>query len=223
MNVTHVSDDEVPVPTPTSDRLCLMFTRQTELMKKYHDIEERNGFPVHKGLGIDDRFLQHRIKDFAWRVTEEITESTTASSDNPEVQHIHELEEMMDAWHFMLELNLTAGIAPADWYRLAIEEIEPKVIPAEFDRFTFICDHLDEGYGPYAIIEELGNACNCLKNKPWKTTHMMTDKPKFYRHLMKANLNLLDYCMNLGMTSEDIYRMYFMKSEVNKFRQRTNY
>lgn len=76
------------------------------------------------------------------------------------------------------------------------------------------------------IIEELMEAANCLKNKQWKQTPTITDKDHFDEELMDALHFFVRLCLirfGEGDAAEAIYRMYFKKSEVNKFRQRSNY
>ena len=64
--------------------------------------------------------------------------------------------------------------------------------------------------------------CNCLKNKAWKQTNMLTDEVQFRSQL---NLVWYDYVslMSLQMDAEEIAMVYLKKSQVNKFRQRSNY
>jgi hypothetical protein len=67
-------------------------------------------------------------------------------------------------------------------------------------------------------------AGNCLKNKPWKVDQKLTDIPKFTYWMNQSYLGIIIVCVKgFSMTGEDIYDMYFKKSEVNKFRQRSGY
>lgn len=75
----------------------------------------------------------------------------------------------------------------------------------------------------YRMIEELSEATNCLKNKPWKTTHVLTDVTHFYEELSDAFHFFIRLCLIVGLDAEDLYRLYFKKSEVNRFRQESNY
>jgi hypothetical protein len=75
----------------------------------------------------------------------------------------------------------------------------------------------------WRITEELGEAMNCLKNKPWKQTHMITDETHYQEELIDALHFFVELLILSGMTAEDVYRMYCKKSEVNKFRQRSKY
>jgi hypothetical protein len=75
----------------------------------------------------------------------------------------------------------------------------------------------------YRVVEELSEATNCLKNKPWKTTHVPTDKTHYYEELADAFHFFIRLCIYSGLDAEKLYRLYFKKSEVNKFRQESNY
>lgn len=75
----------------------------------------------------------------------------------------------------------------------------------------------------YRVVEELSEATNCLKNKPWKTSQVVTDKDHFYEELADAWHFMVRLTIYSGLSSEDLYKLYFKKSEVNKFRQETNY
>lgn len=75
----------------------------------------------------------------------------------------------------------------------------------------------------YRVIEELSEATNCLKNKPWKTTHVPTDQPHFYEELADAFHFFVRLCLIVGLDADSLYKFYFKKSEVNKFRQESDY
>ncbi len=75
----------------------------------------------------------------------------------------------------------------------------------------------------YRLIEELSEATNCLKNKPWKTTQVLTDEIHFYEELADAFHFFVRLCLIVGLDADSLYRLYFKKSEVNKFRQESDY
>jgi dimeric dUTPase (all-alpha-NTP-PPase superfamily) len=135
----------------------------------------------------------------AWRMTEEFTEATECMEDNRE----HYLEEMVDALHFFVELCLHA-----DFY--------PSVGMNEIPKPNYFLE-------PYDVIEQVGLACNCLKNKPWKQTHMLTDIPKFRGCLNSAWVVFIQIFLMEGLEPVDIYNLYFRKNAVNQFRQRSKY
>jgi len=76
----------------------------------------------------------------------------------------------------------------------------------------------------WRIVEELGEAMNCLKNKPWKQTEIRTDENHYLEELADAFHFFIELCILSGLTNpEELYILYFKKSEVNKFRQRSKY
>lgn len=233
VNINDVKVEEIPTPTLEKDRLDLMFERQHGLAIKYLPIEKDNGllqtedFPVN----LDDRRGQARLKDFAWRTLEELYEATDAlvqHPDNPE----HFLEEMIDSVHFFIEMNLLCGITPQkirDYYS----------IPENIDSFEYLekvsntietfsaeeIKKIPEVFLIHITIGQcIGNAMNRLKNKPWKQTHMVTDKEAFYNCLMPAWIGYFRVLSHkYGLSANDIFTLYFKKSEVNKFRIRSGY
>lgn len=218
MNIDDVAKDQVPEYSARA--LEDIFARQRELMVKYEPIEKASGLQQTPNVPVDinDKFGQARLKDFAWRVTEEITESTEAVTTDLH----HAREEAADALHFMVELFILAGLDTtyiADSIGLktsdnALQEIFKRLPDASPKLFVAAA---------YGCIEALGKATNCLKQRPWKQTHILTDEHRFYTHLLRAFSLLCNYCASIGHTSESLFEYYFRKSEVNKFRQRSQY
>lgn len=234
VNVADIQGDEIPTPTAEKDMLTLIFERQHHLATKYVGIEEANGllqtpdFPVN----IDSRKGQARLKDFAWRTMEELFEATDAlsiHSDNEE----HFLEEMIDAIHFFTELNLLCGFTVNDikkYYEIP-EGIDTLEFLAQLTHeIPMVQDEKDLKYIPtpcliYTTIGQcIGNAMNKLKNKPWKQTHMVTDFEAFKEALLPAWFGFVRVLhQKYGLTAEGIFTLYFKKSEVNKFRIKSQY
>jgi len=75
----------------------------------------------------------------------------------------------------------------------------------------------------WRITEELGEAMNCLKNKPWKQTHMETDRTHYEEELVDAFHFFIELCILSGFDAQSLTEMYLKKSLVNKFRQRSQY
>lgn len=217
MNITHVEETAV-----NGDKLVAIFNRQKELMTKYHDIEERSGLLQTSDcpVNLDDKKGQARLKDFAWRITEEVGEAIDAKMDN---DILHFKEELIDGLHFLTEFSILAGFTPS---MLVPDE---QVVEGKEDRLDAICDMYKGSLMKDADlfyyrdhIRFLGMTCNCLKNKPWKQSMMMTDKDNFYKHFSCVWENYISL-LTIYMDSVEIYQTYFKKSEVNKFRQRSNY
>ena len=233
VNVSDIKIDEIPTPTPEMDMLDLMFKRQHELAIKYLPIEEANGLLQTPDIpvNIDDKKGQARLKDYAWRVQEELYEATDALIQHPDNRE-HFLEEMIDSIHFFIELNILCGISPKE-IRTYYE------IPENMDSFTYLentakalpdVENLDFKYIPDALLiysyigQPVGNAMNRLKNKPWKQTHMVTDKQAFMDCIMPTWIGYFKVLSKKhGLTAKDIFTLYFKKSEVNKFRIKSHY
>ena len=69
----------------------------------------------------------------------------------------------------------------------------------------------------------MGLAANCLKNKPWKSTHIPTDEARFYRCLEDGRNHLLLIFSLFNCTDKDIYNLYMKKNQVNHKRIKSNY
>lgn len=90
--------------------------------------------------------------------------------------------------------------------------------------------HLDHRFVQYRIkdvnaraVEELYEAMNCLKNKPWKQSEVPTDATHFYEELADAVHFLVEMFITSGLTARDLAAMYHKKHAVNKFRQESKY
>ena len=75
----------------------------------------------------------------------------------------------------------------------------------------------------YRIAEELFEAGNTMRNKAWKSTHVPCDIDHFLEEMSDAVHFLVQLYIELGLDAEDFTKLYFRKSIVNKFRQRSNY
>ena len=72
-------------------------------------------------------------------------------------------------------------------------------------------------------VEELYEAMNTLKNKPWKQSEVPTDALHFYEEVGDALHFFVEMCITAGMTAADLARIYHRKAAVNEFRQRSKY
>lgn len=217
MNINHATVEEV-----TGDKLQAIFTRQKSLMDKYHDIELRSGLLQTEDcpVNLDDKRGQARIKDFSWRVTEELGEALDAKATKDHYQ-----EELIDGLHFLTELTILAG---KDYHNLLPEgtalyhndRLEDLVENAK-ECISRSGDNLD--YWVSKFIENLGMMCNCLKNKPWKQSMMKTDQNAFYGRLAEVWVLYITLLVVSGMDADSIAITYLKKSQVNQFRQRSNY
>ena len=217
MNINHATVEEF-----TGDKLQAIFTRQKSLMDKYHDIELKSGLLQTEDcpVNLDDRRGQARIKDFSWRGTEELGEALDAKATKDHYQ-----EELIDGLHFLTELTILAG---KDYYNLLPEG----TTLYSKDRLEDLVENAKEcisqngdnlNYWVSKFIENLGMMCNCLKNKPWKQSMMKTDREAFYGRLTEVWVLYITLLVVSGMDADTIAITYLKKSQVNKFRIRSNY
>jgi hypothetical protein len=223
VNITDINADKIP----EGDMLEEIFKRQQELLEKYHPIEQKAGF--HRGtfqdlFNIDDRNDQALLKDFAWRVTEELGEAMSAYREKGNCDHAQ--EEMADAFHFLIELNIWAGVDHILFYNSICQGVP---LPNNCSRLEYCFVSSMDMQGPtfrdalFFVVEHLSEAMNSLKQKPWKQTAMLTDKQVFNQAITQTNKAFFLACMFLEMDALALYSMYFKKSEVNKFRIGSKY
>lgn len=238
MNITHAIEEKV-----SGDMLEAIFGRQKELLEKYHNIELRSGLMQTEDcpVNLDDKRGQARIKDYAWRVTEELGEALDAKEQN-DLPHFK--EELIDGLHFLTELSILSGIGVDNIIRNGIDYWEEKESDTwasgvmwnsvvgeayELDKLeglmylaSYLYDDFELAERISAFVMHMGMTCNCLKNKPWKQSNMITDKEAFYKHLGASWISYISILM-VTMEAEEICDTYLRKSQVNKFRQRSNY
>lgn len=244
MNITHAIEENV-----SGDMLEAIFRRQNELMIKYHDIELRSGLMQTEDcpVNLDDKRGQARIKDYSWRVTEELGEALDArmQDDLP-----HFKEELIDGLHFLTELSILSGIGVDNILKNGVdywEEVDywdkreennrtsgvlwNSIVKKAYDLdslkgLIYLAGYLYDEFNIEERISDfimhIGMTCNCLKNKPWKQSNMITDKEAFYKSLGATWISYTSILM-VTMDAEEICDTYLRKSQVNKFRQRSNY
>jgi hypothetical protein len=73
------------------------------------------------------------------------------------------------------------------------------------------------------LVEELYEAVNLLKNKPWKQTLRDTDPDEFYGELADAWHFWLELMIYSGMMPAEVQRYYFKIAKSNETRRETGY
>ena len=210
MNITHAKKEKT-----NKEYLRAIFDRQKELMEKYHDIEFKSGLMQTEDcpVNLDDKRGQARIKDFSWRITEEVGEALDAiTNESGESALLHFHEELVDGLHFLTEMTILTGYDLPEYTTLK-DLIEEGSYRDCYTLNDLVSDH----------VMYLGMMCNCLKNKPWKQSMMKTNKENFYKHLKLVWSNYVAILTSQDLTEEEITDLYLRKSQVNQFRQRSNY
>lgn len=73
------------------------------------------------------------------------------------------------------------------------------------------------------VTYELQIARNCLKNKPWKQTGVLTDNNSYNEHLKNALMAFLVLLCFTGHNPNTIWEIYYKKNMVNQFRIKSKY
>jgi dUTPase-like protein len=193
MNIDDVKD------VPEVITLDMVFEEQHKLAAKYRDIEKR------PNVNLDTRDGQQVVKDFLWRIVEEIGEALD-SNLGPD----HQREELADAFHFLVELSIITGREAHVKQlieRWAITNV--KRGPFEPALMKFL-----------VMAARVGRVC---KNKPWKQTQIPMDQYSFTQAMTDLTLHYLNICEFYFTSNDHLFQFYFRKSQVNKFRQRSGY
>jgi len=226
MNVKDV--EVIEVNKSEIDMLDFIFVQQHKLAMSYIEIEALNNPWVSRKIPvlIDSPHGQVRLKDFMWRVTEELAEAQEACT-YPFKESVHMIEELADAFHFLVELAILSDIRSQDIF-LFCTHPSKEMIKDSLDYIFFNVEKKSQSGGSvawcfWAIVKNLGLAANCLKQKPWKQTHQLTDRNLYKEYILKTFLEFFSMCKTFDMTSEDLFNIYFKKNKVNQFRIRSKY
>ena len=168
-------------------------------------------------VNLHDSHGQARLKNFSWRVTEELAEALDAAENDEDPAHFG--EELGDALHFLVELAILSGITPQNIYDAAPDITNMETLWKFRESQTRFS-------GPEAFTNfmiKLGMACNTLKNKPWKVSHMLTDEQEYRKRFVEAFHRFVDICVAYGLNPEDMFDLYCRKNTVNQFRISSKY
>jgi hypothetical protein len=149
---------------------------------------------------------QELFKKLCWQIVEELTEAMEAKDKNEED---HVLEELIDAFNFMLELYQLYGMTPTfDWTL-------PKWVKFLEDDF-WEADML-------ALIGNIGMTANCLKNREWRQSQYMVDLVVFEDRLKSIWNDFVIMFGNLGLSETRVKELWSLKYQVNLFRIKSKY
>lgn len=122
----------------------------------------------------------------------------------------HRQHELMVKYHDIEAMN-GAGVIPLDTGLGGLGDLNSRDVQMRLKDLA------------YRVVEELSECTNTLKNKPWKQDYVETDADHFYEELADTLHFFLEFCITAGLDASSLTQVYFAKSEVNKFRQRSGY
>ena len=150
---------------------------------------------------------QELFKKLCWQIVEELTEAMEAKDKN---EKDHVLEELIDAFNFMLELYQLYGMAP-DF--------------AWGHTYGFQVDVADENFEEniLELIKTIGLAANCLKNREWRQSQYMVDLVVFEERLRNIWAMFAMLFGRIGVTEDKVRELWSLKYQVNLFRIKSKY
>ena len=163
-------------------------------------------------FSIDCSNDQMKFKDMLQiRCIEELTEATHAM-DNKD----HFYEEITDAINFFLSAYCMLGVDFKEF-----EEVSDML--KGFNKREELPDYNECAKYFYWIVDDIGNLCNLLKNRPWTQSNYlvsMNDFNKRLHNLWETFWNIIGW---LGIKEKELFEMFERKYLVNKFRIKSNY
>ena len=150
---------------------------------------------------------QELFKKLCWQIVEELTEAMEAKDKN---EKDHVLEELIDAFNFMLELYQLYGMAP-DF--------------AWGHTYGFRKDIADENFEEniLELIKTIGLAANCLKNREWRQSQYTVDLVVFEERLWNIWAMSAMLFGSIGVTEDKVRELWSLKYQVNLFRIKSKY
>lgn len=150
---------------------------------------------------------QELFKKLCWQIVEELTEAMEAKDKN---EKDHVLEELIDAFNFMLELYQLYGMAP-DF--------------AWGHTYGFRKDIAGENFEEniLELIKTIGLAANCLKNREWRQSQYMVDLVVFEERLWNIWAMSAMLFGSIGVTEDKVRELWSLKYQVNLFRIKSKY
>lgn len=183
-------------------------------MKQFIEYEKLEGIDNWKeyDFSIDCSQDQMKFKDMLQiRCIEELTEATHAL-DNKD----HFYEEVTDALNFFLSAYCMLGVNFHSFKNP--EQILKESIPAGYMfHYSWI------GSLFYDIVNDIGDLCNLLKNRPWAQSNYLVSMYDFDIRLHKLWETFWSVLGRLGLSEEQIFEMFERKYLVNKWRIKTGY
>ena len=196
------------------DKLVAIFDKQKALMEKYHHIESASGLCQTEDcpVNLHDRKGQARLKDFSWRVTEEIAEAMEA---------LPQMKELTDTFWTVIS-NSTEYTAEqikeaADKYNQETDDINLHFLEELVDALHFLTEKtILEGITPQDIHS---NLCGELKEGEDILDNLF--KLATYQGIPSLNDAYADFITALGLTNNCLknkpWKQSMMKTDVKKY------
>lgn len=149
---------------------------------------------------------QELFKKLCWQIVEELTEAMEAKDKN---EKDHVLEELIDAFNFMLELYQLYGMTPTfDW-----------TLP----KWAQVLEDEDFAGDLLTLIGNIGMTANCLKNREWRQSQYLVDLVVFENRLKSIWTAFIVVLYHAGLSETQVKELWSLKYQVNLFRIKSKY
>lgn len=149
---------------------------------------------------------QELFKKLCWQIVEELTEAMEAKDKN---EKDHVLEELIDAFNFMLELYQLYGMTPSfDW-----------TLP----KWAQVLGDGDFEEDVLTLIGNIGMTANCLKNREWRQSQYLVDLVVFEDRLKGIWTSFVIMFEHLRLHENRVKELWSLKYQVNLFRIKSKY
>ena len=205
----------------TGDRLIKIFEKQKKLMIKYEAIEKKNGLLQTDKVPVDINSFegQARLRDFAWRITEETAEALQVYFMSG-IRTIEFKEEISDILHFLVEFTILSGLSLDSFTSDNCKILDKWDI-------LFMRNDIDKDmtieWAALRFLIQLGMTVNLLKNKAWKQTLQEVYINKFYTSLSSTWDDFIVFAIAAGFLPDSLYEAYMDKNSINQHRQESGY
>lgn len=183
-------------------------------MKQFVHYEEVEGINWKEyDFSIDCAEDQMKFKDMLQiRCIEELTEASMAMEEPDE----HFWEEIGDSMNFFLSAFCMLGVDmskmsdPSKFLKKKSHKVKPSL--ETFSSISYVM-----------VIERIGYLCNLLKNRPWTETNFLVSMTDFDGRLTELWESFWRFLGFMGLSSEDVFEIFYKKYKVNEFRRSTHY
>jgi hypothetical protein len=214
---------DIPIEIP-ENLFQDVWEHQEGLMMSYKVIEN---WPVDWPVNLNIKDSQLLVKDMVARTIEELAEGYESHLKG-DFDNFY--EELADAHHFLME---TLILCDHPWVKIKTQfpgtttsedplQILRTVAENEASSSFFNLEHW-----LWDVTYRLSLARNALRNKPWKQTQVMYNRPVFEIELSTAYIKFIfGYYLILNSERREpvkLYKDYILKNRVNKFRILSKY
>lgn len=252
MNILDVMEkEEAPAPE-TGDRLDQIFRWQSDLEEKYIKIEDRNGlrWSTNHPLDLSEYKDRLQLQEFSFRTGAEIYEMTECLKNRPhKATHMptdrnHFFEEFSDTFHFLIGIAWLLGMDSHTFFEAFVNK--PYVLPEalgwdKLDTMMQLTGDIEAAdlneaperrwttESPLVLDDprsqmQIKQFCwNVVRNLVYMSDTLYVDSKGRETSLCHAVREFLTIGHVLGMSNDDIYKVYWAKMRVNQFRQESNY